>query len=293
MDCSICLENLLSRECIVLDCNHIFHKKCIYYANKDKSENKCSLCRSIVTIPNITKIKTRAVISDSYTQSIINDVVCLMDGNDTTAEFEKYFYSDIVKKSWFVSGGFALFLYKRLIELDESYNHSYSNINIYTFQDYIIFKDKCIHVNDFESSDNKYVRSDLIEYVKSINIDSKLEFSKIKTISINGNSLDKNQKISVIETTGCLPIDFIRLNNNSTENVYGLKNILIDVFKKIDLSCCKIAVRIVREQENEYTFKFYIDKAFYYEKYKVLYKDTEERVIKYRYRGFTLDEEIS
>jgi len=47
-ECSICFENLeKNKYVIILNCNHIFHKKCItkwFSYTKKKQYNKCPIC---------------------------------------------------------------------------------------------------------------------------------------------------------------------------------------------------------------------------------------------------------
>lgn len=286
MDCPICLENLINKECIIVDCNHIFHKKCIYYANKDKSENRCSLCRSNITIPDITKISKKIILEDSYVQSILTDIVDLMDGKQNY-EFEKILYTDTIQKSWFILGSFALFLYKRIIEEKCDYNHNYSDIDIYTFQDYINFNKKFICLKNLKNTDSDKLKSDLIEYIKTINFTNLMQFSRIKTLDFDNQDLYKEEKIeSVLDSTSQLKIDFIKIQKSNT-----IKETLIKIFKTFTISCCKIAVRIVREDENIYKFKFYIDKSFYYNTYKKVDKHWPQTVKKYKFRGFDLTPE--
>ena len=45
-ECSICLDKFLKKEKIIqLDCNHIFHKKCIMEWFSKNENNSCPLCR--------------------------------------------------------------------------------------------------------------------------------------------------------------------------------------------------------------------------------------------------------
>ena len=60
--CSICLENLECDGCeleiVKLDCNHFFHKCCIYRINS----NSCPICRnSIIDINKLLNVNTLAV----------------------------------------------------------------------------------------------------------------------------------------------------------------------------------------------------------------------------------------
>ena len=49
--CSICLENFINKEKVIkLDCNHIFHTKCIHKWFKNKEQKICPLCRLIILI---------------------------------------------------------------------------------------------------------------------------------------------------------------------------------------------------------------------------------------------------
>lgn len=282
MECPICLEDLINKECIVVDCNHIFHKKCIFYANKDKSINRCSLCRTEITIPEITKISKRVKIIDNYTQMIISDVVNLMDGEEDY-QFEKLLYSDVVKKSWFVMGSFALFLYMKYIK-EQEYNHNFSDIDIYTFQDYIMFDKKLIYVKtEKEEKESDKKKSKTIEYIKTIEIGTQMEFTKIKSLDIE-SEIYKEQKSSLMDTKTKTTIDYIKISK--TDNI---KKTFKDIFKTFDISCCKIAARIIREKEDTYKLKFYIDKAFYYDTYKD--KSNIKRIMKYKNRGFDLSVE--
>ncbi len=286
MECSICLEDLINEECVIVDCNHIFHKRCIYYANKDKSINKCSLCRGSITIPDIMKLKKTVHVTDTYTQGIIDDIVNLMDGETNELEFQKYFYNDTINKSWFVTGSFALFLFKKYIK-EEDYEHNYTDIDIFTYQDYIMHNRKFISVSTLPISKTETL-PDFIEYIKHIDIENILEFSRIKSIKINDeDEQNLDTKTTVVSSTSITKINYAKIAylNDSA------KNILKNIFKTYDVSCCKIGARIIREEESVYTFKFYIDKAFYYNTYKIKDKYTIQKVLKYRFRGFDLVEE--
>ena len=287
MECSICLEDLINEECTVVDCNHIFHKRCIYYANKDKSVNKCSLCRSEITIPDIIKIKKKIDLKDTYTQGIIDDVINIMDGENTELEFQKYFYNDTINKSWFVLGSFALFLYKKYIK-EEDYEHNYTDIDVYTFQDYIVHKNNFISISTMEDIKQEN-NQEIVEYKKMIEIENKMEFSRIKSIKINESNVieELDIKSSVLESTCTTKVNFIKMLYSN----YNIKNIFKNIFKKYDISCCKLAVRIIREGDGVYTLKFYIDKGFYYNTYKIMDKYTIQKVLKYRFRGFDLIQE--
>lgn len=277
MECPICLEDLINKECIVVDCNHIFHKKCIYYANKDKSINRCSLCRTEITIPEITKISKKITIHDSYTQLILADLVNLMDGEEDY-QFEKILYSDIVKKSWFVMGSFALFLYMRYIK-DKVYDHNYSDIDVYTFQDYITFDKKLICVKNEKETDLDKNKSNIIDYIRRIEIGTQMEFTKIKSLYIENEEYNE-QKSSLMDNKTKTKIDFIKISKTG-----DIKQTFRKIFKTFNISCCKIAARIIREKENTYKLKFYIDKAFYYDTYT---ESDVKRIMKYKYRGFNL-----
>jgi hypothetical protein len=288
MECSICLEELINKESIVVDCNHIFHKRCIFYANKDKSINKCSLCRGVITIPDIIKIKKRVNITDTYTQGIIDDIVNLMDGETNELEFQKYFYNDTINKSWFVVGSFALFLFKKYIK-EEEYEHNYTDVDIYTFQDYIFHNEKFISMSTFPMKPKTEFLPDFIEYIKKIEIENKLEFSRIKSIKINEENGKENldTKSTVVESTSEIKINYVKI----VELNDSIKNILKNIFKTYDVSCCRLGVRIIREENAVYTFKFYIDKSFYYNTYKVKDEYTLQKVLKYKFRGINLVEE--
>lgn len=45
-DCPICLENIVKKEIIVTECNHCFHKKCLF--NSLTVKNTCPICRSTI-----------------------------------------------------------------------------------------------------------------------------------------------------------------------------------------------------------------------------------------------------
>ena len=281
MECPICLEDLITKECIIVDCNHIFHKKCIYYANKDKSINKCSLCRAEITIPEITKISKKITIDDKKTQQIMTDLINLMDGEEDY-QFEKILYSGIIQKSWVVMGSFALFLYMRYIK-EKSYDHNYSDIDVYTFQDYVTFNKKLICVKKEEKTSNSdKKKTNIINYIKRIELVNQIEFTKVKSLDIENEEF-KEQKNALMDAKTKTIIDFIKIAKTN-----DIKKTFRDIFKTFNISCCKIAARIIREDENTYKIKFYIDKSFYYDTYHYL---DEKRIMKYKYRGFDLEYE--
>jgi len=45
-DCPICLENIEKKEIVVTNCNHFFHKKCLFESLIEI--NRCPICRSTI-----------------------------------------------------------------------------------------------------------------------------------------------------------------------------------------------------------------------------------------------------
>jgi hypothetical protein len=54
--CSICMSSLVveNQNCVVLNCNHVLHKKCLERFKKSNLEFNCPICRE--KIINYTKI---------------------------------------------------------------------------------------------------------------------------------------------------------------------------------------------------------------------------------------------
>jgi hypothetical protein len=61
-ECSICLENITSNTEIILECNHIFHKKCISKLLKFN----CPICRKSINIKKIFNIDKKICINDEF-----------------------------------------------------------------------------------------------------------------------------------------------------------------------------------------------------------------------------------
>ncbi len=68
--CSICLEELKDNY-MVINCNHIFHEKCIHQLTQ-YNINKCPLCRTVLILP-ICKLELNKyyAVRYKYTSNII------------------------------------------------------------------------------------------------------------------------------------------------------------------------------------------------------------------------------
>ena len=108
---------------------------------------------------------------------------------------------------------------------------------------------------------------------------------RTKTLKFEEDSQQEEKNDSMLESLTEKNIDFIKM-----EKTKSIKDTLKTILKTFNVSCCKIAVRIVREEENLYKFKFYIDKAFYYNTFKKLENKLENYSIisKYKLRGYEL-----
>ena len=49
-DCTICLEPLILKQCVITSCKHIFHRSCIYQLEKTDEFSLCPLCRNPMCI---------------------------------------------------------------------------------------------------------------------------------------------------------------------------------------------------------------------------------------------------
>ena len=62
-ECSICLEGFADKNYVILNCNHIFHKKCVKTWINQNNQSGCPLCRD--TVINISNNNFRSYSDDS------------------------------------------------------------------------------------------------------------------------------------------------------------------------------------------------------------------------------------
>jgi hypothetical protein len=82
-ECSICLENCPSSECVVTECKHVFHKKCFRIWLGTGNET-CPLCRTVIP----KKISTKSNNSEWY------HVLLLMNANLDPDQVDQVMYMD-------------------------------------------------------------------------------------------------------------------------------------------------------------------------------------------------------
>lgn len=84
-ECPICLEQYTNNELFYLECNHKYHKNCIYdWINKNiNSDITCPLCRGVHD--KIIKYNNKYYIYDKYENVIIIEIV-----NTTISNIYRY-----------------------------------------------------------------------------------------------------------------------------------------------------------------------------------------------------------
>lgn len=269
-NCCICNEALIKDKSYQLDCNHIFHKKCIFLCNKDKSQFKCALCRGIHVIDIVEKIKIKV---DSLTKLryTFDSLISLMD-NDYYSDSTYSKSIQVFKKHWFVFDDFALYLYQLFIKKTECQFNG--KIFICTSNNYIYINNK---INPF------------IKEIESLLIQTSLEHNVKNLINVNGKTIGENvignASFPIQENSlfiSHLPKEFKRLDT---------KKKIEQITLPFEISCKKIAVRIERHTIRDYyTLKFYIHKDFYSNCFKNTKPETLENVEQYRQLGFDLIE---
>lgn len=361
-ECDICKQEIFYNDKMqLLNCNHIFHKKCVLKMNYNKSISKCAICRNELDIPIINKFKLKEISLDYKDFNIINKLFVLNKDN--------------LNKEWFISGGYAVYLFSKYFknesvkklnntQFDSENIDDYNNIDIYSFSDYIDFYDNVINLNEnpenlhrseimYDNRDNfdfneynylytqqrneieyditeeylqqNYTQNDTQDDTQNDTLDEMEGYmpdneSIITTPTINYEDYDLNnlikyrkeisihtyeqkitgESLNYLNKNIFIPIDtntnhkseikinIWRLNDEYRNSEF--KKILIEYFKKIDLSCCKIAV-IIKLKNNKYTLTFYVHKDYNMETYKVVSNKTKTliRVLKYTRRGYLME----
>jgi hypothetical protein len=292
--CSICLEKIFPKSdsrIIVTTCNHIFHVRCIYLANYNKSEIKCALCRAEMKVENIEKIKYLLNANELKIFPELFDIYNLME--NPSDDFDWINNGELGLKSWFISGGYAVYLYNKLIE--KKYFASYTDINIYSVNPNVFFKSNNkiakINLKGGEIESSKY-ESKYIDYCVPLKI-GKLR----RTTNENFLKVENENFSSLLNNTNMIS-EMCHINNEIKLNICKLNNILkyeknknrIDsVISEFDLSCCKIGV-IIKKSHGLLSLKFYIHKDFWCNIYNKNGVESDHRIVKYKLRGYDLME---
>lgn len=289
--CSICLEKIFPKSdsrLILTNCNHIFHLRCIYLANYNKSEIRCALCRAEIKIEDIEKVKYNLNESELKIFPELSDIYNIMENENN---FEWVENGDLGIKSWFISGGYGVYLYQKLI--DKNIFCTYTDINIYSSNENIFFKSngKIAKIN-LKEGDIEPLKYD----TQYIDFCVPLKIGKLKR-STNENFLQvANENFSsVLKNTNVIS-EMCQINTETKINICKLNNILkyeknkkriYSIVSEFDTSCCKIGV-IIKKKKGLLTLKFYIHKDFWCNIYKENSINTEYRILKYKLRGYDL-----
>lgn len=251
--CSVCLDEKSDHDNsvykMITQCNHYFHKKCYYRANRDKVQHNCPYCRAVNPSCLTSEIYSFFQIPKSHFNNInLINIICLKIGITNYA----------------ISGSFALHLHQTLHNQPPKWDYNdidvyYSGfdskriLNIMLSGEYIIFKK-----NIFQHNDNYPKISPEIKDITKLTVYTKIS---------NENEDFILKKI--------FSIDLISVHQSNPYNI-------INYF---DLDCCKISFIYGYSALNFYINNdFYVDSykiPHISRKYATL-----NRVKKYRARGF-------
>ena len=267
-ECIICLDNLINDkdEILILECNHLFHKRCFYNSIKDK-KYKCPF-RCNISINNCLQLISK----HKYIEKIVKKV-------EITPIIETILnIVDWSKRDTFIAGGFALSLYKNFTiaysDIDfMTTNITSINMDILLCENYGIeahYNNKYISFNTNNYDDN--TRTIQNNYTKVIN---KIE----DVIKLKNKKLD----------SGYMDIDIVKLQSNYYNKILklSLENDIYDTLNSFDISCCKIAFTYNNDNE----FIFYIHPDYYNNRAYINTKDTSnglntlKRIEKYKNKG--------
>jgi hypothetical protein len=212
-ECDICKQEIFYNDKMqLLNCNHIFHKKCVLKMNYNKSISKCAICRNHLDIPIINKFKLKEISLDYNDFNIIDKLFLLNKDN--------------LNKEWFISGGYAVNLFskyfknesvrKQNTEFEFENIDDYSNIDIYSFSDYIDFYNNVINLS--ENSENLQ-RSEIISELHRENFD----FDEYRYLYTQQNEIEDYDI-----TEQYLPQNYTQLNDNTLDNRLDIQDNRLD-----------------------------------------------------------------
>ena len=291
--CCICLEKTFPKSehaILMTPCNHIFHKKCIILANFNKTVSRCSLCRAELDLPNIEKIKYQLNETELNTFPELQDLYNLMDNFDELDWVN--LDGELLLKSWFISGGYAVYLYLKLIEKKAMCFYG-DNINIYTVNNNIFFNNLKVNLHDLKNN---------IKYdSKFIEFNAHVKIGKLKrTRNENFLSVKKDHESDFSSVLDCTKMisESVHIEKKTNIEISKIncllkysknKDRIFDILNEFDLSCCKIAI-MIKKTRGLLTLKFYIHKDFWCNIYSSNVDCMSNRLFKYKLRGFDLIE---
>lgn len=268
MNCAICIQEDtevgMNVERMITKCNHFFHKKCFYTANRNNYLYICPLCRTPDPALSYTiKEYISTEIPKQY-KSIFKRIYKLAYAHISHNDF----YSNFV-----ISGSFAVYMYQVLFN-KKTPDWIYSDIDIY-------------YKNGIDIQDNN-INSKNIMYILTDDFDNECKNEE-------NNYYNTDEKIKSVKKYCAFPINNITKQTNSIEKLENYDMIRIvnlhDLYKIVedfDLDCCKIALEFI----DNGGLRMYIHNSFYIDSYKIdKYKKTNtlDRVKKYKSRGFLVD----
>jgi hypothetical protein len=272
-DCVICLDNLINDkdEILILECNHLFHKRCFYNSIKDK-KYKCPF-RCNISINNCLQLISK----HKYIEKIVKNVKIPLN-IETILNIV-----DWSKRDTFIAGGFALSLYK-------NFTIAYSDIDFMTTNIRSINMDILLYKNygiETHYNNNKYISfntNNLVDYydnnTRTIHNTYTKVINKIEdVIKLKNKTLDSEY----------IDIDIVKLQSNYHNKTFklSLENDIYDTLNSFDISCCKIAFTYNNDNE----FIFYIHPDYYNNRAYINKKDisnglnTLKRIEKYKNKG--------
>lgn len=258
--CSICLNNSLDNnaqiEKMFTCCNHFFHKKCFYKANYHKSCVSCPLCNQ----KTYDRYEKRTYKISEMNQEILNQFKLIKKIIENT---------NINKNDFILSGSFAVYIFQLFCNKNPKWKYNdidiyYSDNNTFKLESKSIIDSKLVIKN--KEYNNKYKYKNTTSHIKQVNKIDVFNLDKVESNSeSNSESITLKKYIS---------FDFIKVKYNK----------LYSVVESFDLDCCKIYIKIIDE-----FIELYIHNDVYVDSFKLISNVTQDRIIKYKERGFNCE----
>lgn len=270
IECGICLDGHdINIPSIILNCNHFYHKQCIYnWVKKCKKDITCPTCKRITSI-------TRYDIEIYEINELIkyHDICNIFDILNT-------FMTKNCIKIYKYGDEFALYIYK-LLKYNNEYV-KYEDITIY-YSENIVLPKSSLH-------DNYLIKLCETSEVSTKDIHKKLYKYNIYIINdnINGNVLNDFtflHSINIYHISKPMNIGFSfgPSEDKSSEN----PNIYTKLIESFKIDCIKLLLTY-NNTHNKLTF--IINSEFYIDSYNLKEDELDDKIIdkieKYRSMGF-------
>jgi len=119
MECSICLENINKRDEVILDCNHYFHKRCIFFWKTNSKT--CPLCRCPLNFCHINLIK-------GYIQLYYDDIYPITHDFDQVLSKLLYLTHESTSTLVYTKKISIYYVIMKIFEKSNIYIHEYLNL---------------------------------------------------------------------------------------------------------------------------------------------------------------------